>query len=67
MNKIQQIRVNRIRKEYRNLLAITGDKEEIADALRNNRGQWEEAVEEIAIEHDFNRQDMEEVFGPYYF
>ena len=67
MNKIQQIRVNKIRKEYRNLLAITGDKEEIADALRNNRGQWEEAVLEIARENEFSRQELEEVFGPYYF
>ena len=66
MNKIQQIRVNKIRKEYQRLLAITGDKEEIADALRNNRGQWEEAVLEVAREWDFNRQDMEEVFGPYF-
>ena len=67
MNKIQQIRVNKIRKEYRNLLNITGDKEEIADALRNNRGQWEEAVLEIARENEFSRQELEEVFGPYYF
>ena len=66
MNKIQQIRVNKIRKEYQRLLAITGDKEEIADAIRNNRGQWEEAVFEVAREWDFNRQDMEEVFGPYF-
>lgn len=67
MNSIQRIRANNIRKEYRNLLDKIGDREVIADAVRNNGGQWEEAVEEIAIEYDFNRQDMEEVFGPYYF
>ena len=66
MNKIQRIRMNNITKEYRNLLAMIGDREVIADAIRNNRGQWEEAVFEIAREYEFNRQDMEEVFGRYF-
>ena len=67
MNAIHRLTAKATARRYKILVEmLNGDREYIAEQIRAHRGQFDEAVLAIAMEYDFNRDDMVELYGEYF-